>query len=326
MRVRPVAASIGGLVLAVAACAGAPTRHPATQGHSPVQHQAARGASSSGAGVAVSQQPCGSATKSTYTHVIWIWMENRSYSSVLGPQGGAGRLAAYAKKCGVATRYRAIAHPSLPNYIAAVSGSTHGISSDCDPSACPVDAGSVYGQVTKAGRHWGAYAESMSRHCDHRSYGRYAARHNPAVYFPPLARQCLRRDGALGGADGRFARALANQQLPAFSFVTPNLCNDGHDCSTDVADRWLKLWLDRITASPSYGSGHTVVIVTWDEGAYGGDNRVAAVVIAPTVQPGTRVATAFTHYSLLRTTEELLGLPKLRNAKSATSMRAGFGL
>jgi phospholipase C len=277
------------------------------------------------AAAAPANHPCGRTAQASYRHVVWIWMENRSYSSVLGNSGQAPGLAAYAKQCGVATNYHAVAHPSLPNYVAAVAGGTHGITSDCDPGTCPVRHNSLFAQVTRAGGEWRSYAESMSTPCDHRSYGRYAARHNPAVYFPPIARQCGSHDVALGAANGPFAHQLASNQLPGFTFVTPNLCDDGHDCSTRIADNWLSGWLGRIVASPAYRAGRTVVFVTWDEGD-GSANRVATVVIGPSVAPGTRVGQRFSHYSLLRTTEEILGLPKLGHAATASSMRSSFGL
>jgi phospholipase C len=255
-------------------------------------------------------------------------MENRSYSQVLGSSGAsasAPRLAAYAKACGVATNYRAITHPSLPNYLAATGGTTAGVTTDCSPASCPVRSQSVFGQLAAAARSWRGYAEAMARPCDSASYGRYAARHNPAVYYTRIRSACRTFDRAMGGASGRFATALANDRLPAFAFVTPNTCDDGHDCSTSTADRWLGAWLDRIVTSKAYAAGRTAVFVTWDEGV-GSDNRVATVVVAPSVPPGTRAGHSFTHYSLLRTTEQLLGLTPLRAAARAASMRRAFGL
>src|SRR5436853_5596916 len=95
------------------------------------------------------QAPCGrGGSAAQYTRVIWIWMENRSYSQVLGPSGGAPRLASYARRCGVATSYYAITHPSLPNYLAAVSGSTGGITTDCSPTSCPQGRTTIFRQLT----------------------------------------------------------------------------------------------------------------------------------------------------------------------------------
>jgi hypothetical protein len=248
-------------------------------------------------------------------------MENRSYGQILGSHPAAPRLASYARRCAVATSYYAITHPSLPNYLAAVSGSTGGVRSDCSPSQCPQHRNSLFAQLVTHGKQWRSYAQSMSSRCDRSSYGRYAARHNPAVYFPGIRSTCTQWDLPMGGTSGRFASALQHQALRPFTFVTPNLCSDGHDCSTASADRWLGSWLDRIVSSPTYAAGHTAVFVTWDEGV-GSDNRVATVVIAPSVTPGTRAKARFTHYSLLRTTEELFGLPLLGAAARARSMRS----
>jgi hypothetical protein len=270
--------------------------------------------------------PCGWRSTTTYRHVIWIWMENRTYASVLGSGSAAPQLASFAGKCGLATQFYATAHPSLPNYLAATSGSAGGVTSDCGPTQCPQNRNSLFGQIQRAGKAWRAYAESMPRNCDLASAGRYAARHNPAVYFTPVRSYCKTHDVPMGGAaSGRFATALAQRTLPAFSFVTPDLCHDGHDCSTSTADTWLGSWIGRITSSAAYRAGNTAVFVTWDEGV-GSNQRIATVVIAPTVPRGTRVSVHLTHYSLLRTTEDLLGLPRLGAAAKARSMRTAFHL
>jgi hypothetical protein len=254
-------------------------------------------------------------------------MENRAYRQILGPRGQATRLASFAKACGTATNYYAITHPSLPNYIAATAGSTRGISTTCAPADCAVSGKSLFSQLDKRGKPgWASYAESMKQPCDGRSYGRYAARHNPAVYFTSIRASCDEHDRSMGSTDGRFARHLGAGRLPGFTFLTPNLCDDGHDCSTETADKWLGYWLARIVDSALYRDGRTVVFVTWDEDDFGSDNKVATVVIGPTVPKGVRSARHFTHYSLLRTTESLLGLHYLRAAATAHNMRGAFNL
>jgi hypothetical protein len=252
-------------------------------------------------------------------------MENRTYTSVLGSGSSAPHLSSYAARCGVATGYYAVTHPSLPNYLAATSGSTGGVSSDCDPGSCPQDRSSLFGQVQAAGGQWRSYAESMPNACDRVISGRYAPKHNPAVYYPPITTSCRSWDVPMGGSTGEFATALAHRALPSFTFVTPNMCDDGHDCSLSTADSWLGTWLGRITTSPAYRAGDTLLLLTWDEGV-GSDQHIATVVIGPTVPRGLRVSTRFTHYSVLRTTEELLHLGRLGAAASATSMRTAFHL
>lgn len=317
------------LALSLASCASGSTGPtPPESPHTPAKSAAAADTASAAAGGytggAALGVPCGTVAQATYQHVIWIWMENRSYESVLGADNAAPELRSYADACGLATDYHGITHPSLPNYLAATGGSTGGVTNDCGPLDCPQDRGSIFGQATKHGLQWRGYAEAMDRRCDRASHGTYAARHNPAVYFTPITAQCRKKDVLMGGASGNFAQALAAPNLPAFAFVTPDLCHDGHDCATGVADAWLGKWLDRITASAAYAAGDTLVVVTWDEGV--GGNHIATVMIGPSVPAGTKVGDRFNHYSLLRTTEEILGLPLLRRAKLASSMRAAFHL
>jgi hypothetical protein len=269
---------------------------------------------------AAAHGPCGWSSTPSYKHVIWIWLENHSYAQVT--DGAMPELGSYAEKCGLATDYEAIRHPSLPNYIAATSGSTHGITNDCDESQCPVSGQSLYGQLPG---HWTGYDEDMTQRCDRRSYDDYAARHNPAVYYTALGSACAQHDIAFGGTHGAFATALTNNALPEFAFVTPNLCDDAHSCPVSDSDKWLGTWLGRIVASPAYRAGSTLVFVTFDEGT-DTDNRVATVVIGPTVPAGTKSSRRFSHYSLLRTTEELFGLPLLGAARQAASMAGDFHL
>jgi hypothetical protein len=319
VHVRPVLSALAVAAL-VAGCASSPSA-PGTGLALP----APSGSTTVGAITHSAGPPCGWRARATYRHVVWIWMENRTYSSVLGNGSAAPKLSSYAARCGLATRSYAVTHPSLPNYLAATSGSTGGVTSDCSPTSCPQRRGSLFGQLQKAGKQWRGYVESMPSRCSLSITGRYGPKHNPAVYYTPVRTRCRSWDVPMGGAHGAFGTALAKATLPAFSFVTPDMCHDGHDCSTSTADNWLGTWLGRITTSAAYRGGDTVVFVTWDEGV-GADQHIATVVIAPTVPRGTRSSTRFTHYSLLRTTEDLLGLPRLGAAARARTMRTAFRL
>ncbi|MBV9096861.1 MAG: hypothetical protein JO079_02285, partial [Frankiaceae bacterium] len=201
---------------------------------------------------------------------------------------------------------------------AATSGSTGGVSSDCSPADCPQQRDSLFGQLDAAGLEWRTYAEAMPSPCNLTTQGGYATKHNPAVYFTPIRSRCRQWDLPMSGFD-------LTRPPAAFTFIEPDICDDGHDCTTRYADGWLGALLDRITGAPAYKSGGVAVFVTWDEGI-GNDQHIATVVISPAVPRGTRAATSFTHYSLLRTTEALLGLSPLGNAKTAKDMRAAFGL
>lgn len=275
-----------------------------------------------------STKGCGSVAKvpHRWEHVIWIWFENKSYHSVVG-SSAAPYLNRLAGACGLATNYRSIAHPSLPNYLAATSGSTHNLHRNCLPRHCAVSGVSIFGQSSRGGRSWRAYAESMPTPCDRSNAHLYGVRHNPPAYYSALGSGCARHDIPFGSSvSGAFARDVTSGTLPSFAFVTPNLCHDMHDCSVLTGDLWLATWLPRIVAGKNYRAGKTAVFVTFDEGK-GSDNfHVATFVVAPTVHVGTRSAAAFSHYSLLRTTEEMLGLPLLGAARQAPSMRGAFRL
>ena len=282
---------------------------------------------------AAASGPCGvQATAPGYQHVIWIWMENRSYNSVIG-SSKAPYINSLATKCGLATNYHNVSHPSLPNYISATSGLGYrGIArfdGDCNPvPGCVTSAASIFGQ----GETWKAYEESMPANCHKANSGKYAVRHNPPPYFTGL-RGCTTSDVRYP----RLASDLSAGKLPAFSFVTPNLIDDMHNSSVAEGDRWLAANLPTILTSPEYVSGSTAVFITWDEGEGGTATKcatnttdvgchVATIVISPSTKPGTRSAKLFNHYSLLRTAEQLLGLPLLGHAASSPSMAAAFGL
>lgn len=266
-------------------------------------------------GVALASPPCGHPGQppASYRHVVLIVEENKPFGAVVG-SADAPFLNQLAARCGLATNYRAVAHPSLPNYIALTSGSTHGITDDAGPAAHPLAGPSLFSQLHG---NWRALEESMPVPCDLVSAGDYAVKHDPAAYYTDLRPGCRSRILPLGPRPDLSA---------AFTLITPDLQHDMHDGTVAQGDAWLAGQLPAILASPQYLSGRTVVLITWDEGG-GGDQRVATLVLAPTTPAGLRVGAAFTHYSLLRTVEELLGLPRqLGAAATATSMARAFHL
>jgi len=285
---------------------------------------------------AVASGPCGTLAKApSYTHVIWIWMENHSYSSIIG-SSQAPYLNSVATECGLATNYHNVSHPSLPNYMSATSGLGYtGITKfdrDCNPvPGCTTTAKSIFSQ----GETWRAYEETMPSNCDTSNSGNYAVRHNPPPYYTTLS-GCATNDVPFT----QLASDLSAGTLPAFSFVTPNLIDDMHNGTVADGDNWLSANLPTILNSSEYTSGSTAVFITWDEGEGGsfttGEHcatnttdvscHVATLVISPSTVPGTQSGTLFNHYSLLGTTEHLLGLPKLGKAATAKSMIAAFNL
>ena len=139
---------------------------------------------------------------------------------------------------GHATGYTAMTHPSLPNYLPVVSGSTQGVTDDRNPEAPVLRGPTVLGQTARAGHAGAVYAEGMAENCALTNGGtRYAVRHNPWTYFPDERSPCEQYDVPLDA----LSEATTNGRLPTVSLVIPDLCNDAHDCSLASADAWLSL-------------------------------------------------------------------------------------
>ena len=241
-------------------------------------------------------------------------MENKEYGSVIG-NPDAPYVNGLVRRYGLATAYFAVSHPSLPNYLALVGGSTFGISSDC--ADCHVAATNLVDQLERAGISWKAYMEGVPGRCfTGASFGTYAKKHDPFMYFDDIATDPARCANVVPLT--QLSVDLAAGALPQFVWITPDLCHDMHDCSVTTGDRFLSgLVPPLIRAIGPTGA----MFLTWDEGSSGAGccgvqagGHVAAIVAGGGVAPGFRLATPFSHYSLLRTIEALWGLPPLRQA------------
>jgi phosphatidylinositol-3-phosphatase len=257
------------------------------------------------------------------TKVLVFIEENHSMSEM---RSGMPYLYSQAIKYGYADHYTAIAHPSLPNYLAIVGGSTFGVTTDGSPSQLPEPTPNVYGAAIATGRTAKVYAESMPSNCVTATSGSYAARHNPWVYFPRDAARCAANDVPSGTtSSGKLRQAIVNGALPALGWVTPNVQHDGHNGTLASADSWLKKWLALVYASTDWRSGRLVVIVTADEDDYSQRNTVLTVVLHRS-QAGHVVSTPLNHYSLTGLLTRVAHAPCLRNGCGAANFAAAFGL
>jgi phosphatidylinositol-3-phosphatase len=240
-----------------------------------------------------------------FRHVVVIVFENKGRGAVLGNRD-APAFNAFAREGAVLSGYRGVTHPSLPNYLALVSGSTHGITTTC--TTCVVDGPSLADTLAAKGLTWKTYAEGLPRPGWTGAHaGRYAKKHVPFLYFRHvLARPAWMRNVVP-------LSRLAPRRLPDFTLVVPDLCHDMHDCPVRVGD-WLRRFLPPLLKVPE-----TAIFVTFDE-SYGAGNRVPALALGPLVRPGSRFAPALTHYGLLRTIEDGLGLPRLGRSARARAL------
>jgi phosphatidylinositol-3-phosphatase len=248
-----------------------------------------------------------------FRHVLVVVFENRERSSVAG-SSDAPTFAALARRYASLTRYDAVAHPSLPNYLALVSGSTQGISSDC--TDCVVRARSLADTLAAAGRTWKTYAEGLPYPgFTGASAGRYAKKHDPFLYFRDVVDSKARRDRVVPFT--RLAGDVAHDRLPDFALLIPDLCDDMHDCSVATGDAWLKRNVVPLLRSPALA--RSVVFVVFDEGTSGegGGGNVEALALGPLVRRGAVFARPTDHYGLLRTIEDAWGLPRLGRSLTA---------
>jgi len=254
---------------------------------------------------------------SSTSHVVVVVMENREYTDVIG-NGTAPYINRLARSSAVAGNYFAVSHPSLPNYLALTGGQTFGITSDC--TDCVAHGTSLGDQLAAAGLSWGIYIEDLPGPCSQTAFaGGYAKKHDPFMYFPSIANDPSRCSHVVPLT--QLPHDLAAGKLPDFVWITPNLCDDGHDCPLSSADRFLAHTLPALL---SQLGPRGFLALTWDEGssnrgcchlAQGG--RVATILTGPQVRRGVRKGGPFDHYSLLRTIEDAFGLSHLANAGCA---------
>jgi phosphatidylinositol-3-phosphatase len=255
------------------------------------------------------------------TKVLVVVEENHSLAEMAA---GMPYTFALARRYGYATDYRAISHPSLPNYIAIAGGSSHGITDDNPPGYHPVAGSSIFGQAWAAGRSARVYAESAVSNCQPQDGGAYAVRHNPWPYFTGSGERarCASEDVPFTA----FPHDVAVGALPTVGFVVPNVCNDAHDCSLTTADDWFRRLMAAVFAGPDWRSGHLAVVLTADEDDGSNPaNTVLTVVLHPS-QYGHVVRSPLTHYSLTRLCEDVAHVPHLYEAAVAPSLSAAFGL
>ena len=249
--------------------------------------------------------------------------ENHSLSEM---QAKMPYLFGLAQQYGYATDYRAIRHPSLPNYLAIAGGSTFGVVDDAGPRHHRVSGASVFGAAIAAGRTAALYAESMPSACFMTTSGPYAVRHAPWAYFVDEAALCKAGMVPSGTpAAGALATDVAAGHLPTVGMLVPDLDHDAHDGSLPTADEWLHGWLPQIMAGPDFQAGRLAIVVTADEDDKTSSNQVLTVVIAPGVTHEV-VTSPLSHYSLTGLLGEVAGVPPLRDAAGAPSFAEAFGL
>ncbi len=270
-----------------------------------------------------SQKP----SSQTLNHVFVIVLENHGLKDTVG-NAAMPAINRLAQTYGYAANYTGVAHPSLPNYVAMIAGSTMKFTSD-DPT--PRFSGDNLAlQLNRAGLSWRGYMQALPKAGSLAPYaGTYGKKHNPFMLSSDLLADPAQVMNVRTLAD--LGPDLDAGHAPSFSFIVPDVCNDMHgapECRNRAqldrtGDAFVDTWTKRIMASPSWKAG-AAIVVTFDEGG-GGDNqggggRIATIVMTPAGPRGVISKASYNHYSLLRTLEEGFGLSLLRGAQTAAPM------
>jgi hypothetical protein len=270
-------------------------------------------------------------------HVFVILLENHDWSQIKGNASAPYINGTLLAQGAHAENYQNVPglHPSLPNYIWLEAGSNLGVTDDATPPVHPLSTSQhLTGLLNNAGISWKSYQEDISgSECPLSYVNQYAPKHDPMIYFTDI------NGGLDPGNQGcishvrpytELSRDLETDNVPAYSFITPNICNDMHDsvgCVTpnSVAngDNWLAREVPRILASKAYKNGGAL-FVTWDE-SESGNVPIGFIALSPLAKAGYSNQIAYSHSSTLRSVQTIFGVtPFLGDAANATDLRDLF--
>lgn len=258
-------------------------------------------------------------------HVFIIMDENQPAVNIVGDTTYAPYLNTLINRYSLATNYSAITHPSLPNYLAITSGSTDGITTDCNPpsAGCIVNVNNIASQLVAKGLSWKEYAESMPSDCYMFNDGNYATKHVPFVYYQNIVSNKAYCNSHVVPYHNLLTDLKHNSTTPNFAFITPNLCNDMHNCSIAIGDSWLAQNVPIILNSKPFTTQNSILIITWDEG-YQSDNKVAAILAGSAIRAHFKSNLAYNHYSVLHTIEYIWGLKPLNSQVAKAPLMTQF--
>jgi hypothetical protein len=293
----------------------------------------------------------GGGTKSPFTVVVTVLLENHDYNEIVGNTTDAPYINGLIAKYGLATNYMdSGTHPSLPNYIYMVNGQFYAPFTSDDDVSTYLAAGTplvsddnLGNQLQKAHVPWRGYFESMYAPCQLTDSGnrKYAARHNPFIYFTDILNApnhlCDQVDVDYSLFDGDLASGAYK-----YMWISPDAWSDGHGvlgnedfhAMLKVSDDWCATHVQAIIDSPTFKAGG-VIFLTWDEAKgrpnpSGGTNsadQVPMIIISPKIKsPGFTSNKPYNHASYLATMEDLFGLPRLGAAVGAQNMMEFFTL
>ena len=271
-----------------------------------------------------------------FAHVFLVIEENHSFSDVIG-NTNMPYLNGLASANALATQYYADAHPSLPNYFMLTVGAGTSITgTEGDFYSGVVTQDNVVRALTAAGQTWKCYAESLpSAGYLGTDSGAYVQHHDPFVYLSDVQQSPSLAANVVPFT--QLATDMANNTLPGYAFIVPNVNDDAHNCAagmstcTDTqklstADQWLAANIAPLLASSAFQN--SLLIVVFDESedtdTTNGGGHVPAVFVSPMAKAGYQSTTLYQHESTLRLMMEGLGVTDLPGAAASAPEMSEF--
>ncbi|MCJ1401558.1 hypothetical protein MMC11_004774 [Xylographa trunciseda] len=264
---------------------------------------------------AKTESPVSNVAGKAFNRFAIIYLENTDYSMASSDPN----LAALAKQGILLSNYCGTTHPSEPNYVASHGGDNFGMDND-NFNFIPSNISTVVDLLEDKGIAWGEYQEDMP-YSGFEGYSwinqktkanDYVRKHNPAVIYNANSDN-LDRLAKMKNFT-QFAKDLANNELPQWMFITPNMTDDGHDTSIAVAGLWAKNFLTPLLTNPNF-MNNTLVLLTFDETeTYTEQNRVMGILLGDSIPKsliGTTDSNFYNHYSQIATVEANWGLHTL---------------
>jgi phosphatidylinositol-3-phosphatase len=277
---------------------------------------------SSAGGPRPGQPPPSSGSVPTFGHIVMVVEENHSYSEVIG-NSAMPYLNSLASQYGLATHYFANTHPSIGNYFMLTTGQL--VTND-DGFTGTVDVDNIVRDLISAGKTWKSYAESIpsTGYIGGDSYP-YAKRHNPFAYFTDVINSTNQVNNL--ASLSQFSLDLVNEQLPTFSYLVPNLLDDAHDGSLQIADAWLQKNIKPLISSPTFQKDGLLIIV-FDESETNdtthGGGHIADFIISPKAKQSYQSTALYQHQSTLRLMLQGLGIQTYPAAASTAPEMSEF--
>ncbi|KAH8700378.1 acid phosphatase PHOa [Talaromyces proteolyticus] len=267
------------------------------------------------AATVVPSSPTSNVGGAVFKNFYQVWLENIDYDAAAGDENQK-----YLASKGITlTNYWAVAHPSEPNYVSAVGGDQFAMDND-DFIQIPANISHVADLLDTKGISWGEYQENTPypgfqgfNYSNQKTYANdYVRKHNPLIIFDSVASNATRSTRIKNFTS--LWDDVANNKLPQWAFITPNMTNDAHDTNITFASVWERGFIEKLENSTDFWN-ESLILLTFDETEhYPIGNRIFSILLGGAVPKelvGTTDDTFYTHYSTLSTVEANWGLPSL---------------